>query len=278
MELSAKLLSLTAVFYGAAFVFHLRSFAPAQDGKPSPAFALMRIGFLISTFYFMTEAVHAGAFLPVVSLGQATAFCAWSLAFVYLVLFVRIQTESFGLILTPILLTLTATALGLKLAVSAPAAPARPLVLDPYFTAHILSAFFAYASFTISFAAGVLYLIQNHQLKSKTPGNFYYRLPSLEELERLVCRPLFWGAPLLLVAAAVGVVWSKSAFGRYWIFDPKTIATSATAVLYFAILYLHSVSSVRGKQVAVLSLIAFALVIFSFVGTRFLSGSHPGWP
>ena len=150
----------------------------------------------------------------------------------------------------------------------------KPVLLNPYFTVHIISAFFAYASFTLSFSAGILYLIQYRELKSKTQGKFYHKLPSLEELERLICQPLIWGAPLLLTAMGVGILWSKSAFGEFWIFDPKTIATGVISSLYFLILYFRSVSSIRGKQVAVLSLVAFALVIFSFVGTRFIHGSH----
>jgi len=38
---------------------------------------------------------------------------------------------------------------------------------SPYFIVHIASAFLAYACFSVSFAAGLLYLIQQYQLKKK---------------------------------------------------------------------------------------------------------------
>lgn len=272
MNLSAALLAASSLIYGAAFTAYLFSFSDTRETSHRPAFALMRTGFLIATFYFAAEAIEQGFFLPVLNFSQAMAFFAWALAFIYLVLIVKVQSQSFGLILAPILCTLTTAAYFAKW--QGDPVSLRKELLNPYFMVHIVSAFFAYASFTLSFAAGILYLIQNRELKSRSAGTFYRRLPSLEELERLIYQPLAWGAPLLLAALAIGMFWSKSAFGHYWIFDPKTIATAVTTVLYLVILFLRFNSSVRGRQGAFLSLAAFALVVFSFVGTRFIQGSH----
>ena len=272
MNLSIWLLSIAGIFYAAAFLFYLLSFTDAWQGD-KPAFVFMCLGFLTATFYLAEEAVGQGFFLPVTNLSQALVFFAWSLAFVYLVLLVKAQTESFSLILTPILLLLIGGGLVSK-SLGVHPAPPRPVFLNPYFILHIATAFFAYASFTLSFAAGILYLIQHHELKAKRAGTFYHKLTSLEELEKLIYQPLFWGTPLLAAAGAIGFVWSKSVFGQYWFFDPKTIATGITAVLYLAILYLRYVPSLRGKHGAILSLVAFAFVVFSFVETRLLQGSH----
>ena len=273
MKLSGLLLLLSGLCYAGAFVMHWVSFAAYRETGHRPAFGLMRVGFLIATFYFGAEVIDHGFFLPVLNFSQAMAFFAWSLAFVYLVLVVRAQSESFGLILAPVLFLFTAAAYWAKIYYG-DQDTVKESLLNPYFIMHIVSAFFAYASFALSFAAGILYLIQYRELKAKRAGTFYQKLPSLEELERLIYQPLLWGAPLLVTAVGVGMLWSKSAFGQFWIFDPKTITTAITALVYFAILYLRFVTSVRGKQVALLSLFAFALVVFSFVGTRFIHGSH----
>ncbi len=273
MSLSVLLLLLSGFCYASAFLFHYLSFSEIKPIGHRPAFTLMRIGFLISTFYFGAETIDHGFFLPVVNFSQAMAFFAWSLGFVYLVLIVKAQTDSFGLILSPILLLLTSAAYFAKWHYG-DHETVKPFLLNPYFTVHIVSAFFAYASFTLSFAAGILYLIQHHELKLKKAGTFYHKLPSLEELEMLIYQPMVWGASLLLTAVTVGIIWSKTAFGEFWIFDPKTIATVIIAIFYFVILYLRFVTSLRGKQGAVLSLFAFTLVVFSFVGMRFIQGSH----
>lgn len=271
--LSFWLLVLSGVFYGTAFVFHFLSFSGAYEKGHRFALTLMRAGFLVSTFYLAEEAVESGFFLPVANLSQAMVFFGWCLAFVYLVLLVKIQTDSFGLIMAPILGLLALLGMLSKMWIPA-VEPPKPILMHPYFTLHIASAFFAYASFTLSFSAGILYLIQHHELKTKKAGTFYHKLTSLEELERLVYQPLFWGAPLLVIAMAIGFAWSKSVFGEFWLFDPKTIATLVTVIFYAVLLYLRAASVLHGRQVALLSLVAYVLVVFSFVGTRFLEGSH----
>ena len=272
MDLSLFLFISCAFFYGLSFFLHMVSFSGRNAHRV--AFLLMRIAFLIGTFSLASEAISEGFFLPVANLSQAMAFFAWSLAFVYLVLLVRIQSESFGLILSPILFGLMTGAVLAKMYAGVRETPLPPALLNPYFVVHIAGAFFAYASFTLSFAAGALYLIQHRELKSRHAGTFYHKLPSLEELESLIYQPLVWGAPLLAIAAGVGFVWSKSAYGRFWVWDPKTLLTGVTVILYSAILYLRYGVSLHGKRGALFSFFAFAVVIFCFLGTRFIHGSH----
>lgn len=270
MKISLILLQLASVLYTIAFVFHLVSFYGDRKPWHRTAFALMRIGFLLSTLYFLAEAGAHEYFLPVSGFSQAMAFFAWSLAFVYLVLLGRAQVESFGLILTPILMLFTEIAC-LTFYLPDYAIPGS---LSPFFIVHIVAAFFAYACFSLSFAAAVLYLIQQHQLKRKQVGQFYYRLMSLERLDRLIYTPMIWGSVLLPLAIAVGLFWSKSVFGVFWIHEPKTILSLMTTAVYLILLGLRFAGSLQGKRMVVFSLAAFGLVLFSFVGSRFFAGSH----
>lgn len=270
MTLSKLLLYTSCSIYGVSFLGHLLSFFGTDKKWQRISFVLMRVGFLISTFYFLSETTQHEFILPIYHFSQAVAFFAWALAFVYLVLLTRIQSESFGLILTPILFIFSLLA---SLYIDVKAKPIS-IDLDVYFSMHIISAFFAYAAFTISFAAGILYLIQQHELKSKQVGKFYQKLPALHVLEQLIFQPMVWGAGLLILAVGVGFLWSKSAFNELWLTDPKTLATVLSALIYSVILYLHYVSSFRGKRVIVLSLFAFGMILFSFLGMRFIDGSH----
>ncbi|OGW72540.1 MAG: hypothetical protein A2Y02_02410 [Omnitrophica bacterium GWA2_52_12] len=268
--MAKELLAVTAFFYLLAFGAHLLSFSGKGERGNRAAFRLMQAGFICATFYFVMEAATLGTFVPVIDASHALAFFAWSLAFVYLVLLAKAQSESFGLVLTPVLVFLLGMALfGAHVRRGNPLPPAHPL-----FMLHILSAFFAYASFAISFAAGVLYLIQRHELKSKHAGTFYHKLPALEDLERLIDQPMGWGALLLAGAVAIGFAWSKAAYGAYWFSDPKTLITVFVTLAYGTVLFLRLGSHLRARQAAIFSVAAFALVILSFIGTRFLHGSH----
>lgn len=268
-SVSSFLLMLSVSLYIAGFILHVFSFTRGQGHKLALIF--MRAGFLISTFYLAAEAGEHGFFLPISGFSQALSFFAWSLAFVYLVLLVKSQTDSFGMIVSPFLILLTGAALITRSGVTV---EPKAVLMHPYFLLHIGAAFFAYASFTLSFAAAVLYLIQHHELKSKKPGAFYHKLASLEELEKLVYQPVLWGTPLLFTAISVGLLWAHEVYGEMRIFDAKTLATALTAGLYGAILIMRSMSVLRGKQTALLSLSAFALVLFAFLGTRLIPGSH----
>lgn len=265
----------SGALYLAAFFFHVSAFVTGREGANQGALILVRIGFLIHTFFFFLQTKTEGLLIPVSSFGEVMAFFSWSLAFVYLVLLARVQSESFGLILSPLLSIFIGAGLLRFHSASTP----LPSPLNPYFVLHLATAFFAYASFTLSFAAAVLYLIQYRELKRKRGGNFYHRLPSLEALEGLIYQPMAWGAFLLALAIGVGFLWSKSAFGRYWLWEPKTVTTLGITFFYLVLVYFHYGTTLRGKRWVVMTLVAFGFVFFNFFGMNFFAkGLHQLFP
>jgi HemX protein len=276
MSLAFVILSAGCVSYGIAFLLHILSFAEIWKEGRRAGSVMLQAGFLLGTLYFLSQGFQSGYFLPVVNMSAALAFFAWALAFVYLVLLGKARTESFGLFLALLLCVLMIGSLasfgrgrGIQAMVHD-----HPYLLNPTFVLHVVSAFFAYANFAISFIASILYLIGCRELKEKNSSRFYYKLPSLERLERMVCLPLNWGTPLLLFATATGLVWAKHAFGSYLLLDPKTIVTFVVLGCYLLILYRHWVAAVRGKEAARLSIIAFMFIIISLIETFFLFGKH----
>lgn len=271
MTLPSSLLAIAGFLYFIAFVFHTAAFLGGSERANRWALVLVRIGFLIHTFFFFLETRTEGLVFPVASFGQVMAFFSWSLAFVYLVLLAKIPSESFGLILSPLLSLLVGA--GLLRFHSAATVPPSPM--NPYFVLHLGTAFFAYASFTLSFAASVLYLIQYRQLKRKRGGNFYQRLPSLEALESLIYQPMAWGSFLLAFAVGIGFLWAKSAFGTYWLWEPKAVTTIGIILFYVALIYFHYGRASHGKRWVVMNLVAFGLVFFNFFGmSLFAKGLH----
>jgi HemX protein len=276
MSLAFVILGACCMSYGVAFLLHVLSFTEIWKRGRRAGSVMMQAGFLLGTFFFLSQGFQSGYFLPVVNMSAALAFFAWALVFVYLVLLGKARTESFGFFLSLllcILMTGSVASFGRGHTIQA-MVRAHPYLLNPTFVLHVVSAFFAYANFAISFIASVLYLIECHELKKKNPSNFYYKLPSLERLERLVCLPLSWGTPLLLFATATGLVWAKHALGSFLLLDPKTIVTFVVLGCYLLILYRHWVAAVRGKEAARLSIIAFMVIVVGFIETVFLFGKH----
>lgn len=278
MTLSISILIIAGLLYFAAFLLHLTAFLGLSERSNQWALLLMRIGFLIHTFFFFTDPFIVGAYgrtplpsVPVSSFGQVMAFFSWALAFVYLVLLARVQSESFGLILAPLL----SLFMGIGLFRFHSGQTSLPTPFNPYFILHLGTAFFAYASFTLSFTASVLYLLQHHELKRKRGGTFYHKLPSLEALEGLIHQPMAWGVFLLTLAIGIGFLWSKSAFGTYQLWEPKIVSTIAIACFYLVLVYFHYGAASRGKRLVVMSLVAFMFVFLNFFGMNLIGkGLH----
>lgn len=101
------------------------------------------------------------------------------------------------------------------------------------------------------------------------------RLPDVEKLDFLGYRSVMVAFPLMTIVIVTGAVWAQSAWGRYWGWDPKETASFVTWLVYA--LYLHSriVAGWKGKPAALISIIGFFSVIFTYLGVNvFLSGLH----
>lgn len=135
-----------------------------------------------------------------------------------------------------------------------------------YLFAHVLTAMLAYACFALSFIAGLIYLFQDLQLKRRQVGSAFQRLPSLEGVERFIFRTLSAGLPLLTVALLSGFVWMKSELGTFWLWNSKITASLFAWVVYAALFYFHFVSSIHGRRMVILAVLAFTLILFVFLG------------
>ncbi len=279
MSLTFLLLLIVIFLYGFAFIGYLFKFFRTESDQSVWVVRFLESGFLIHTLvifaqtFTATQSAGPMFHLPVTSVGEASGFFAWSLAFIYLILLRQLRTHAFALILTPVLVLFLIPALF----------PFRPNVSsliyfnDTYFLLHILSAFFSYASFMLSFIAAILYLTLDTALKKKTTGPFYRKLLSLEDLEHFIFKTISWGAVLLAIGILSGAFWAHSAFGTFILREPKSVSSLLTWLVYLVIIYLHAVRKIKGRRIVIMSLLAFMLVLFTFVGTSVIQiGYHVG--
>src|SRR5258705_9112765 len=78
--------------------------------------------------------------------------------------------------------------------------------------AHIAMIFTGYAALFLSFAASLLYLLQEHRLKSKKPAGITLRLPALEVIDEIGYRSLLLGFPFMTLGLVAGTVLAPSTF------------------------------------------------------------------
>ncbi|GLZ06417.1 c-type cytochrome biogenesis protein CcsB [Actinomadura sp. NBRC 104412] len=155
-----------------------------------------------------------------------------------------------------------------------------PLVpaLNSYWIAiHVTAAIIATGAFTVGGATTILYLLKVRQEVRATAGGgtFLDRLPGADALDRLSLRVTMFAFPIWTAAIIMGAVWADDAWGRYWGWDPKEIWSFVTWVAYAAYLHARATAGWKGRRAAVLSLIAFAALLFNFFGVNYMfSGLH----
>jgi cytochrome c-type biogenesis protein CcsB len=136
----------------------------------------------------------------------------------------------------------------------------------PLMTVHVSSAILAYATFAVSFAAAILYLIQIRRSISW--------LPSADMLDDIGYRAVTIGFPLLALVLILGSIWAHEAWGAYWSWDPKETAALFTWLVYGVYLHTRSLRGWRGQRSAIVLLIGFAAVVFTYYGNYFFGGMH----
>jgi ABC-type transport system involved in cytochrome c biogenesis permease subunit len=131
---------------------------------------------------------------------------------------------------------------------------------------------------TVGSVASVMYLVQVQRLKSKTLTRPGLRLLSLERLETMNRHAILSSFPLLTFGLLTGVVLSLQEGTSLEGYNSAKILSSICLWLIFAILiYMRYVAHSRGKQMALLTLFAFALLLVSLASPAhsFVLGGAP---
>ena len=83
--------------------------------------------------------------------------------------------------------------------------------------------------------ASVMYLLQERELKLKTFGAIFHRLPPLTTVTELGNTAGAVGLILFTLGIVTGMVWSFNRTGSIWHNDPKEIFALLTWLLYLAL-------------------------------------------
>jgi ABC-type transport system involved in cytochrome c biogenesis permease subunit len=128
-----------------------------------------------------------------------------------------------------------------------------------------------YTAFFLTFAAGLLYLLQERELKSRRPRAWFHSLPPLESIDDLAYKSLSIGFPFITIGIVTGAIWASSLWGPEWPRDPKIAWAFATWIIYLALLSARWIAGWRGRKAAYIAIVGFLAIVFTW-GTN--SGLH----
>ncbi|MGC2063609.1 MAG: c-type cytochrome biogenesis protein CcsB [Thermodesulfovibrionales bacterium] len=99
---------------------------------------------------------------------------------------------------------------------------------------------------------------------------------SAEILDEITYKSIAMGFPIFTLGGLIfGAIWADQAWGKYWTWDPKE--TWSLITWFFYAFYLHSrlMRGWKGKKVAMVAVLGFVAVIFTYLGVNLLlSGLH----
>ncbi|MBM4306553.1 MAG: c-type cytochrome biogenesis protein CcsB [Deltaproteobacteria bacterium] len=261
---------LASLFYLFGTLFYSAYILFLKDSLSKLATIIVTIGFVSHTLALLARYLEAG-YTPVTNLYESFSFFAWMIIGILLIANFKYKIKVLGAFLTSIALIFMLFAFALPKEIL----PLAPVLRSFWHPFHVTFAFLGNAIFTLAFCCGVIYLIQEHQLKSKKMGAIAKRLPSLKVLDDLNYQSLKFGFPLLTLGIITGAVWAEYAWGRYWGWDPKETWSLITWFLYAAMLHQRLTVGWRGRKAAIMAIAGFFAVLFTFLGVNLiLPGLH----
>ena len=241
----------------------------------SPGSRFRRAVFVFLIFLFVAhtgaialrwvESYQAGVgHAPLSNLYESLVFFGWALTLGLIISKFRFDADVVILLGLPLLfITMAGTFL-----LDPNIKPLIPALQSNWLVAHVITCFLGYAGFAVSFLAALLLLIVRSSHAAEK------HLPSPELLDEIVYRAVLAGFPMLSVGIITGAAWADYAWGSYWSWDPKETWSLVTWLVYAAFLHARLARGWSGGSTAILSVLGFMAVLFTYFGVNYLPGLH----
>jgi ABC-type uncharacterized transport system permease subunit len=138
---------------------------------------------------------------------------------------------------------------------------------------HVSLLILAAVGVCVAFLSSVMYLIQAAQLKRKVPMGHGLKLLSLERLEQMHRRAIILAFPFLTAGLIVGMFLMID-LPFSW-FDPRVVASTLLWLVFVLLLCLRYGFHLRGRSQAMLTILAFALLLVTMAWPHFGPGGGP---
>jgi HemX protein len=228
------------------------------------SFFAIALGFgLQSAFLYIRG--HAVGRCPITNLFEVFVFLAWSLALIYLVIGPAYRLSLMGAFTAPLVLLIQGFALLAPIDIP----HSGRVSANPWLEFHASMSMIAYGAFALACVAGVMYLVQERQLKTHQLHSIFYQLPPLPNLFSALTR-LIWLGFALYTAGLISGFFTGGPLPRL-----KMICAFAVWIFYGAILQVRYLHRFAPKRIAALCILAFTAAVSVLWAINFVSEARP---
>jgi ABC-type uncharacterized transport system permease subunit len=260
------------ILYLASAAVGVRQLSSGEDKYGRLLISLIALAVSLESVILIFRAVSINT-VPLTVESMMVLTVVFGLTFLFLS--VAIRQVWFGSVMAWIIFAMVL----LSAVVARPATQLQAEARTPWIVAHGLAMVLAGAM--IAFAAGsaALFLLGRWKLKHKQLGKLLGRMPSVEKLE---CMNLFGLRACLVLmtfglVTGIGMAMVRSAVlgisAFEWLTDAKIVLIAAAWLLLAVILGFRRVVALKGRMTALLTVAAFLLILFAFVGTTVFCGT-----
>ena len=266
---------ITFVYFG-AFMLYLFMMVIGKDIFGRLATVVTVVGFAAHTAAIILRWVESYSLgighAPLSNLYESLIFFAWTIILLYLIMEWRTKNRTLGAFVTPLAFLAMAYA-SFSPNIRSHIQPLIPALKSNWLISHVITCFFGYAAFGLSFGLSIMYLLK--RLDNDDRKNIFLKLiPQKGILDELNYQMVVIGFLMLTLGIITGSVWAYSAWGSYWSWDPKETWSLITWLIYASVLHSRMVRGWKGRKIAILCFIGFSCVMFTYFGVNYLAGLH----
>lgn len=205
---------------------------------------------------------HVQGACPINSLFDVLVFTSWSILLIYLVIGPAYHLSLLGAFTSPLVFLILLFA---QLGPVDSAARWQQIQRDPWVSLHAALSLIAYGAFALAAVAGLMYLLQDRQLKRRKAGALLYNLPPITELAIATGRLLWLGFVLLTASFAAGHL--SGMHVNSW----KVRASVLIWAGYAGLLILRRLRRLSPKRTAAAAMIVFCVALLLLPVIQYLS-------
>lgn len=255
--------------YAISLLFALWRMGMGLPYRPWVKLALVVPGFVLQTIYLWNRGMAAGH-CPVSNLFETLTFITWCLVATHLVIAGVWRIHYLTAFYMPLVLAIQLAALIVPMDQTA----FQDWKESSWRGIHASIIILGYAAFGLASAVGLMYLVQERQLRTRRFGPSFMLLPPILRLEHVQVWLLSAGFLMLtvgLVSAFVGLQVIQQGVGGYL---PKLLWSLAVWGFYLVLLVGRQVRGWSGRRLAWSSVLVFTFVLTTFWISNELSQLH----